>query len=67
MTLVGICDPTFPIERNKMTDSYYLLARDIMDETEYREDGKVKYWSKYLNRRTGEIVWHDQSKGKFLP
>lgn len=48
------------------TDSFYLLARDIMDPAEYTDEGKVKYWSKYMNRRTGEIVWHDQSKGKFV-
>lgn len=49
-----------------MTDDLYLLAKDILDETEYAEDGKARYWSKYMNKRTGQIVWFDQTRQQFV-
>ena len=47
--------------RGRMFDSrgWYLVARDIPDPHEYVE-GKIKFYSKYLNPKTGDIAWVDQ-------
>ena len=38
---------------------WYLVARDVPDPYEYVE-GKIKFYSKYLNPKTGDIAWVDQ-------
>lgn len=38
----------------------YLLAQDIQDWNEYNEDGTVKYYSKWLDKR-GRVTWVDQA------